>query len=355
MKKIYFIVMLGLLILGGAGIFVSGQKRFSANENRYLTTAEQVKGTENIEDWLTDQFAGRDLWLSLSSSCRYAVGAREIDDTYIGRDGYLFDACAQWDFPLASYVKNLEYVKSFSESYPVTVDVVLVPSSYTVLEELLPSQANAYDADEAYEAAETILSGETFGTAESGTGIRFYDMRDRLRALSQTTQVYYRTDHHWTTRAAFDCYAVLHESRTGETISESEAELTTVSTDFYGTLYSRVQLPWLRPDTIEALPSEVNDETKLSEKDQYAYFLGGNTARADYEGTGEGSLLVIKDSYANCLVPFMLEDYAAVTVIDLRYYNLPVSELMDEGFDRALVLYEMSNFASETNIYKLLR
>ena len=66
-------------------------------------------------------------------------------------------------------------------------------------------------------------------------------------------------------------------------------------------------------------------------------------------------LLVIKDSFANCFVPFLMENYDEITMIDLRYYRKSVRKLLEENqFDRALVLYEMSNFAQDTNIYKLV-
>ena len=50
-----------------------------------------------------------------------------------------------------------------------------------------------------------------------------------------------------------------------------------------------------------------------------------------------------------------MENYDEITMIDLRYYRKSVRRLLEENqFDRALILYEMSNFAQDTNIYKLV-
>ena len=68
-----------------------------------------------------------------------------------------------------------------------------------------------------------------------------------------------------------------------------------------------------------------------------------------------GTLLVIKDSFANSFVPLLTENYKKIVMLDLRYYNLSVQKVLEEnaGAD-ILVLYEMSNFAKEGNLHKLL-
>ena len=49
------------------------------------------------------------------------------------------------------------------------------------------------------------------------------------------------------------------------------------------------------------------------------------------------------------------ENYKKIVMLDLRYYNLSVQKVLEEnaGAD-ILVLYEMSNFAKEGNLHKLL-
>ena len=51
-----------------------------------------------------------------------------------------------------------------------------------------------------------------------------------------------------------------------------------------------------------------------------------------------------------------MADYAHIVMIDFRYYNMPYSSLMNEiQPDDTLVLYEISNFAQDTNFLKILK
>ena len=92
----------------------------------------------------------------------------------------------------------------------------------------------------------------------------------------------------------------------------------------------------------------------LEEKDHYKIFMGGNYAKVTIDtGADTGkSLLVVKDSFANSFLPFLVKDYDTITVLDLRYYRDGVQSLADEA-DDVLVLYELTNFAADKNLYKL--
>ena len=72
---------------------------------------------------------------------------------------------------------------------------------------------------------------------------------------------------------------------------------------------------------------------------------------------GETSrLLVVKDSYANSFIPYLLYHYDEVYVVDLRYYSLKLSDYMKENsIQNVLVLYNFTNFATDTNFGKLVR
>ena len=62
-------------------------------------------------------------------------------------------------------------------------------------------------------------------------------------------------------------------------------------------------------------------------------------------------LLVIKDSFAHSLVPFLAAHYEEITMIDMRYYKQSVSELIENGdFDRLLFVYSVDNLGSDTDI-----
>ena len=146
----------------------------------------------------------------------------------------------------------------------------------------------------------------------------------------------------------------------------------TVQTEegFYGTTYSRSAL-WMTPTEplemwhgsenltvtngeAEGVHAGVFYEERLNEADKYTVYLDGNHSVVRIENpdnAGKGKLLVIRDSYANCLGCFLAESYETVVLVDLRYYKNPISELYaQEGFDDVLVCYSLSNFMTDTNL-----
>ena len=90
---------------------------------------------------------------------------------------------------------------------------------------------------------------------------------------------------------------------------------------------------------------------RLQELDKYTVYLDGNHPLVRVKNPeGQGKLLVIRDSYANCPGTFLANSYAEVVLVDLRYYKSPVSELVAaEGFDDVLVCYSLYNFLTDTN------
>ena len=70
----------------------------------------------------------------------------------------------------------------------------------------------------------------------------------------------------------------------------------------------------------------------------------------------EGSVLVIKDSYANALVPYLLYHYEKVVVVDLRYFGLKprMSEFLQENdFSDILICYNLQNFTHDTDFPRI--
>ena len=189
------------------------------------------------------------------------------------------------------------------------------------------------------------------------------DLRTAL--LPDAANMYYHTDHHWTTQGALTAYQAWCAA-TGH--APQDWQLGTASTTFRGTLYSKVLLPDSPYDKVAiasdaAIRSmdcdgEVSDSlysmAALEEKDHYKIFMGGNYAKVVIDtGANTGkSLLVVKDSFANSFLPFLVRDYDTITVLDLRFYREGVQPLADQA-DDVLVLYELTNFASDKNLYKL--
>lgn len=127
--------------------------------------------------------------------------------------------------------KNLSYVKRLAESTAVPVTFGLIPSAAEVWKDKLPDGAASWDQTDLLE--------------ESGV--------DFLTALSTHAgdQVFYRTDHHWTTLGAFYGANALLETWGIEPLRVEDFTPETASDSFNGTLYSQSGIHWLRPDSIE--------------------------------------------------------------------------------------------------------
>ena len=375
MKKAFYVLYVTILIalFAGGGLFVllKTPDEYSRNENRYLEKLPSLswdaykKGDfqNQMEKAVTDQFPMRDVLTGLSTSYRKYALLHDVGDVFLGEDNYYFDKKLEKDFPVKQYNKNLALVKKFFDTSGVPKKkVMLVPSPATILGDKLPAHAKIYDETPYVSAAKSMFMYD------------FIDVREDFKNAKDEKQLYFRTDHHWTHEGAYLGYKAFCESMDHEALHIDAFNYKKVSDDFYGTMYSRALDTGAVPDSISipelpydmtvqsVLPSGARDISlfdmdKLKEKDQYAVYLGGNDPCVtidNYLSSKGGTLMIIKDSFANSIVPLLAMEYSKVVLIDLRYETRSIHALMDTYRpDSLLVLYEMSNFASSTEVAKL--
>lgn len=369
------ITMFCLLIFGfTVATLVKPNEEYSETENR--TLAQMPKASissildgsfeSDYETYLTDQFVGRDGWIGMKTAVERFLQKKESKDIYFAKDDYLIekhtgafttDTAEQNIHVLNQFIQK--YQKLFSEEH---MTVMVVPNAVEILEDMLPSFASPYDQSEYLQKIENVLP----------EGI-WFDTADILREHS-SEEIYYRTDHHWTTRAAFYIYQAWAKAQGFEIPTEDNYVITAVSDEFAGTIQSKLGIE-TRLDTIETFrqkddifytvqkngSSEMEytlyDNLALDTKNKYDIFFGGNQARVTIRTRNENGrrILVVKDSYAHCFVPFLLDEFAEIEMIDIRYYNQKISELIDNGtYTDLLFLYNASGFAEDTSISRLL-
>ena len=338
------------------------QETFSAQENRYLTTFPAFSWTalndgtyqNDITDAMNDQFPLRSQAVTAATAIRKALGARDIGGVYLGKDGYYFEKKQDKDISLQQFQANLRLIERYAAQGNQT-SVMLVPEAGIVLQEYLPACAQMYDADALYQLAQEGLT---------------VDLVNVLPALQKIgASAYYKTDHHWTSRG---CYAALQVFMNQKGIAlpdYDQAGFKTVSSNFYGTLYSKVLDASAKPDDVDYLPAmqasvtldgkagELYKQAALQQKDQYQFFLGGNCGLTELSsGCQNGkTILLIKDSFANCFAPLLTPHYETVLMVDLRYYGGSVKTLAAERqVDETLFLFSLSSFAAEPTIGKIL-
>ena len=95
------------------------------------------------------------------------------------------------------------------------------------------------------------------------------------------------------------------------------------------------------------------DTEQLKTRDKYALFFDGNHAQVKISTPTETNhtLLVLKDSYANSLVPFLAPHYRKIIMVDPRYYYGDLEELIQvENVQEVLYLYNANTFFADTSL-----
>ena len=257
------------------------------------------------------------------------------------------------------HLKNLisKYKDSIGEN---NINIMLIPNGSEILSDKLPKYATVLDQQKILKDAEVMYKDNFINT---------YDILKR----NKSKYIYYKTDHHWTTLGAYYGYNAWADKTNHEIKPFSSDNTKIISTNFLGTIYSKINYA-KEPDIITIYNPEekysVNYDSNtssstslynleyLEKKDQYSVFLDGNHGLVTItsSNTNGKNLLIIKDSYANCFIPFIADEYERIHVIDLRYYNSSLeSYIEDNDISELLVLYNINSIAKDTNLYKVTK
>ncbi len=364
-KSITAIFLAAFVLLFAFAFLISEKQEFSEGENRYLekfpeftfSSLKEGKYTEKLQSYLSDHFPLRNLFMGLKAETEIALGKREIGGVYIARDGYLIEDYAA--------PKNTDKIVGQFEKFAKSlesaeVSLMLVPTAITIYEEKLPALAPV--------RSQMQTRDEIYGRLDFST----IDCYDALMEAKKDNELYYRTDHHWTGYGAYAAYTAYCEAKEIVPLLLERFETTEVSTDFKGTIYSKLNDAKIKADTITIFENSENRLTVyyedkkettdslynfeyLEKKDKYSMFL--NNIHPFIEITNETAdsdkeLAVIKDSYANCMVPFLVNHYRKVYVFDTRYYKGGPSRFINENqqITDVLLLYNMNTLDNDTGI-----
>ena len=360
------VALFALVLLVFAVVDMAESNRlFSQTENRILAQRPKwslesvLDGSyeREYENYATDQFVSRDTWVMLKTRMDILLQKKVIKGVYLAADGYLIEQHLPQEYDGELTDKRLDQLRQLTERYPQSL-VMLAPTADNILTEKLPSHAVSYDQSRLMERVKGQIGEE-----------HVIDLFPILREHREE-YIYYRTDHHWTTLGAY--YAYLEWARkVGYPPRDYDPQdLETVSDSFLGTLHSRINLP-MEPDEIQIFPrtnrrsvritydfdretSSYYEPSYLEDKNQYGYFLDDNHAFVEIETAyyADGKeLFIIKDSYANSLIPILAPHYEKIYVLDLRYYNGSLFSLMDQYVtdDRVsvLVMYNCIHFLED--------
>ena len=356
-----------LFVFGfAAALLIAKDKDFSETENRTLAQKpkfgwEEIKEgrfTAGLESYISDQLFAKDQLVTLKTDLDRLLGKSYQNGVYLIKDGGRLRYIQRYKENRSQLEENIKSLNAFAEGLNVPVDLMLIPNASAFYLDSLPAGADCDDQRKSIEYVRGLVSER----------IGFYPMTDEL---SEVLDAYYLTDHHWNDSGAYAAVnSYLH--RSGQ-LAEN-VQLTSYSSssakDFYGTLYSKAPTAFADADEFRydeqlcrAETEWVNEGKKtdsiidlsyLDRKDKYAAFFGGNFAQIRIRtGHSGGKVLVLKDSYANAAMPFLMQQYSEITMIDLRYYHMQektVAELCEEqGAERVIMLYNLDFLNEDRN------
>ncbi len=364
------VFLVSILVLSLASL-IAKDKDFSEKENRSLTTMPKitfdglVRGTvENkFESYCADQFIARDFWVRAQSIVASLEGRNESSGVFRAKDGYLIQDFETPDQDLIE--AQTQAINAFADRHGnVKFYMILAPTAVNVFEDKLPANAPAADQGAYIRDFTGKLSSRIMNV-------------DALRVLRshKDEYVYYKTDHHWTSLGAYYAYKEAANVM-GLDTSDDKYEAMLVTTGFQGTLQAR---SGYRPRTYDDINVYFNlhsefdvsvyymekqkkaptlyDTSALERRNKYELFLGGNEPLIRINSTtlNKRNLLVIKDSYANCFIPFMTGQFQKVVVVDPRYYYEDIDELIDmEGITDVIFLYNATTLSQDGSLVPVL-
>lgn len=377
-----FYIVIFFIIIAGAGMFSVAHHpiRISEMENRRLATLPRFtlhslltgEFQNEMEDGMKDQSMIKNASVEISVALDMLTGKQDRNDTYFNSDGTYVKMETDNDYNRSHLNINTRILRRLSEETRKPVDIVLVPPKGAAEPEKLPSYA-PYINDH---RVRTCI-GETLGNDEN---VKLVPMNGFFNAEHGK---YFYTDHHYNSMGAYFAVKDYLKSLGRSMPTIDYFSPATVGDNFHGSLYRRAPMFMARSDRM-TLPSDVPDvsiryyygcDGRLDKKkgatslyepeymfteDKYSVYMGGNHGLAEISNTDieDGpTLLIIKDSFANSAVPYLIGYYKKIVLIDLRYYSgkSVTKEIRRQNPDRIAVWYETLDYARESGFSALLR
>ena len=370
------LLLCAVLLFGGALVNLLWPKRNQLElENRKaaqfppFSVSALLDGSwqSGFSRWMQDQFAFRDAAVNTQRAADEVLFQKaEEGGILLGKDHWMFTKLfTVEDATQKQLDKNVQAVSDFAANHPGKVTFLLAPSASVIYPEMLPAGAPVVDED--------AMLDDIF--AKVGQNADVIDLRAPFTE-KKDEYLYFKTDHHWTPNGAYRAYEQFCALK-GLTHFDRDAHESATVTGFEGTHYSATRLWNVQDDTITYYPLDnlmtiykitgeaayepdktenIVNADKFETRDKYAAFLDGNNGYSTIEGIGTGSILVVKDSYANSFIPYLTANYAKIGVVDFRNFKYGLDSTIEkEGYDEVLVLYNFQTFIADTNLIYISR
>ncbi len=337
---IIFIAILAVLFLAN---IIKGSRLNSELENRRLAQRPAVTGrtlvngtyAEEFEEFETDQFPARNMLRRIYMGFERFGGTKEENGIIRGKRQQLMEDIVTPDSLILN--QKTSGINNYAVAHPdVSTHILLVPDAAAILDERLPAFAETADQSRLFLAVKGGLDDSII-------------WMDGISAMENHTneKIYYQTDRYWTTEGA---YQVFLETASGLGITdpyEVTYESYCAAYDFNGELAATSGFMLGRKEEIYVYLPDVNTSylvtytdtgvttpslysvDALDTRDKYDVFLDGDHPLVEIDTGAESSrvLLVVKDSFANCYIPFLIPYFNRIIVVDPVYCDEGIEEL----------------------------
>ncbi len=360
---LFLTIVFGFSILS----FIIPDKAKSAEENRVLAQTPSLsyqtyfegRFQTKLEQYFNDQFPFRNSLIKWKTASDLTLDIIESNGVIKSKDGYLIERIKN---PSENNIRHdIKSLDNFKRSNPnCNFYFLLAPNAGNIMSEKLPRTVHMSNQNKYM---------TSFFNDLKKIGITPIDSRKTLEKNIDKQQLYYRTDHHWTTGAAYLAYKEAHKEMGLD--SDIKYKKLSIHRNFRGTLASKSGFTNGRNDELQIYWPKKNQNyhdsiynfvdvkkttntfyafDNLKKKDAYTIFGGWNhpfyTISTPTQSTRK--LLLVKDSYANCMIPFLTQDFRKIVVVDPRYYFGDINKIMaEEGITDVLFLYNGLTFASD--------
>lgn len=317
-----------------------------------------------------DVFTGKDNWLALSEKINTLKGIKSENQLEIvSTDGINVATqtlgegvkSTDWGSILINdgvAMEMLTYNAEAHVAYPKAINQLGMTTDIETFLLLVPTQIEFQESAVyeglSYSQANSIK--EIYGQLDSS--INAIEVYDDLNA-HKNDYIYFRTDHHWTSKGAYYVYETM-----GDILGYKPYEIKEMKVlekeNYLGSLYNLTHSDVLEknPDKLTVYFPDIETEYLVQSGEQwnkgkvideyflgidgqeYAVFLGGDSALSIIKNhEGSGKLMIIKDSYANALIPFLAAHYEEIHIVDPRMYEGDLSaHIKDNEIDQLLII-----------------
>lgn len=370
-RRISSFAMVVVLLLFSLAMILTGDKKTSIAENRELEQRPNFnvssfmdgKYSSNYSSYISDQFPNRSGFIKLKAKFDLLTGKDKINGVYIGKEGYLMEGFEKEQSELIR--QKADSIKTFQEKHPkLRTSVMLVPNKIEIYRDMISSNV----PDDSQKSYLEEFKGYL------GNKVKMVDVYSAFEKSKNAEQLYYKTDHHWTSDGALLGYQTYCKSTGIMPVNTASLTRALASDSFYGSLYYKNGAEIGNPDNIYIYAQQgdlqlvtkyydtkkkvasLYDSSKLKGRDPYEVFTGGNHSQIKIRTNVESDrkLLIIKDSYANSMLPFLVNNFSEINVIDLRYYTGTIQDILNNNdITDVLVLYNINTFNSDSSILNL--